>query len=111
MKTGEVRVCKTTKQNEEYAIADLSAKNNIFFGEIALMDNDLRSASIKVIQNCSVLIIHRDKFIQLGDQHPEICLPITRSIATRLCRNLRSANENIIDLFEALVSEVESSHL
>ncbi|MCP4296637.1 MAG: cyclic nucleotide-binding domain-containing protein, partial [Proteobacteria bacterium] len=46
LRSGTVRVCKNTKLNEEYTIVDLQAEWNVFFGEIALMDNDERSASI-----------------------------------------------------------------
>src|SRR3989339_687821 len=41
---GAVRVLKNTKNKEEYTIVDLKSQFNVFFGEVALMDNDLRSA-------------------------------------------------------------------
>ncbi|NQU63374.1 MAG: cyclic nucleotide-binding domain-containing protein [SAR324 cluster bacterium] len=109
--TGEVRVCKNTKQNEEYTIVDLKAEYNVFFGEIALMDSDVRSASIKVLEDCDVLVMGKDKFIELGDQHPEICLPITRTIGKKICSNLRNTNNDVILLFDALVHEIESTQL
>lgn len=105
--SGSVRVCKTTRQNEEYTITDLSSDLNVFFGEIALMDNDVRSASIKVLEDCEVLAMGREKFVKLGDKEPGICLPITRVIAGILCNRLRSMNEDVILLFDALVNEVQ----
>ena len=109
--SGAVRVCKNTKKNEEYTIVDLKAEYNVFFGEIALMDNDVRSASIKVLKDCEVLVLKKDRFITLGNQHPEICLPITRTIGTKICSNLRNANNDVILLFDALVNEIQVTQL
>ena len=67
--SGAVRVCKNTKQNEEYTIVDLKAEYNVFFGEIALMDSDERSASIKVLEDCEVLVMAKNKFTELGDAY------------------------------------------
>ncbi len=109
--SGAVRVCKNTKQNEEYTIADLRSEYQIFFGEMALMDSDVRSASIKVLEDCDVLIMDKDSFTKLGDEHPEIALPITRVIVKRICGNLRNVNNDVILLFDALVNEIQSSNL
>ncbi|MBU3916368.1 cyclic nucleotide-binding domain-containing protein [bacterium] len=109
--SGSVRVCKTTKQNEEYTIVDLRAEFNVFFGEIALMDSDVRSASIRVLEDCEVLVMAKDKFSELGNQHPEIGLPITRVIVKRICSNLRNVNNDVILLFDALVHEIQSTNL
>jgi CRP/FNR family cyclic AMP-dependent transcriptional regulator len=109
--SGAVRVCKNTKQDEEYTIVDLKAEFNVFFGEIALMDSDVRSASIKVLDDCDVLVMGKDKFIELGNQYPEICLPITRTIGKKICSNLRNANNDVILLFDALVNEIQSTQL
>lgn len=109
--SGAVRVCKNTKQNEEYTIVDLKAEYNVFFGEIALMDSDVRSASIKVLEDCDLLVMGKDPFIELGNQYPEICLPITRTIGKKICGNLRNANNDVILLFDALVNEIQSTQL
>ncbi|MGK0290667.1 MAG: CRP/FNR family cyclic AMP-dependent transcriptional regulator [bacterium] len=108
---GAVQICKTTRQNEEYTIVELKAEDNVFFGEMALMDNDVRSASIRVLSDCSVSVIGRDKFEQLGNQYPEIGLPITRTIVKKVCKGLRGANEDVILLFDALVDEIQESEL
>jgi len=109
--SGKVRVCKKTKTDEEYTIVDLKSEWNVFFGEIALMDNDERSASILVLEDCDVLVMEKEKFEALGNQYPEICLPITRVIIKRICKNLRNVNNDVILLFDALVNEIESAQL
>ena len=109
--TGAVRVLKNTRQDEEYTIVDLKADYNVFFGEMALMDSDVRSASIKVLEDCDVLVMGKNKFFELGNKHPEIGLPITRIIGKKICSNLRSVNNDVILLFDALVNEIQSSQL
>ncbi len=109
--SGAVRVCKNTVQKEEYTIVDLKAEYNVFFGEIALMDSDERSASIKVLEDCEVLVMEKDGFIRLGNDYPEIGLPITRIIVKRICGNLRNVNNDVILLFDALVNEIQSTQL
>ena len=109
--SGVVRVCKKTLQDEEYTIVDLRAENKVFFGEIALMDHDVRSASILVLEDCNVLVMEREKFERLGDLRPEIGLPVTRLIAKIICERLRNANKDVILLFEALVNEIQEAQL
>lgn len=109
--TGVVRVCKNTKNEDEYTIIDLKSEWNVFFGEIAIMDNDVRSASILVLEDCHVLVMKKTDFIELGDQYPDIGLPITRVIGKKICQNLRNVNNDVIMLFDALVDEIETSLL
>ncbi|OGG99734.1 MAG: hypothetical protein A2600_14000 [Candidatus Lambdaproteobacteria bacterium RIFOXYD1_FULL_56_27] len=108
---GAVRVLKNTKNKEEYTIVDLKSQFNVFFGEVALMDNDLRSASIMVLEDCLTYVIDRKAFLELGDKHPEIALPVTRVIVKILCGRLRNVNNDVIMLFDALVNEIESTQL
>ncbi len=108
MKSGSVDILKNTLQDEQYTVVNLSSSENmiIFFGELALLDSDKRSATVRTTKDCDFLVLKRDDFIQLGDQHPNLCLPITREISKMLASRLRKANQDIITLFEALVSEL-----
>jgi len=111
LKSGAVNILKRTLENEEYTVVRLeSTKNNIvFFGELALLDNDKRSATVIADTDCELLVIRRKNFIKLGDQYPHLGLPITREISTILASRLRKANQDIITLFEALVGEVREA--
>lgn len=109
--SGSVRVLKKTKAQEEYTIVDLSADYHIFFGEIALIDSDKRSASIMVLEDCLTYVLNRSQFAELGKHHPEIALPVTQVIAGILCGRLRNVNNDVILLFDALVGEIEATQL
>ena len=109
--SGSVRVCKNTKADEEYTITDLNSDWNVFFGELALMDNDVRSASIKVLTDCNTLVMNRNEFNKLSQSHPDVCLDITRVIVKIICGRLRTMNDDVIMLFDALVNEIETTQL
>jgi CRP-like cAMP-binding protein len=106
---GEIDIVKNTLQNEQYIVTTLNADmGSINVGEIALIDNDRRSASVLANTDCECLVITRDNFIKFGDEYPTAGLAITRSIASQLCSNLRKSNGDIITLFSALVEEISA---
>jgi CRP/FNR family cyclic AMP-dependent transcriptional regulator len=106
---GEIDIVKNTMQNEQYTVTTLNADmGSINVGEIALIDNDRRSASVMANTDCECLVITRDDFIKFGDENPTAGLAITRSIASQLCANLRKSNSDIITLFSALVEEISA---
>ncbi len=111
MQRGAVSILKNTLEDEQYTIVRLESKDNmvLFFGELALLDNDRRSASIFAESDCEFLVLTREDFVELGDHYPHLCLPITREISKILATRLRRANSDIITLFEALVEEVSST--
>jgi CRP-like cAMP-binding protein len=106
---GRVRIEKDTLEKERYTVATLTHKMNVFFGEIALMDNDIRSATVITETDCECYVIKQEDFENLGNQQPHIGLAITREIAKIICSRLRKSNQEYINLFEALVYEIEKS--
>jgi len=108
MKSGAVNILKRTLENEEYTVVRLESKKGsvLFFGELALLDNDKRSATVVADTDVELLVISRDDFVKLGDKYPHLGLPITREISKMLASRLRKASQDIITLFEALVQEV-----
>ena len=90
-------------------VTELSADMNIFFGEVALLDPDDRSATVRCKTDCEFFVLTRDKFVTYGDEHPKTGLLITREISKILCQRLRKSSADIVTLFDALVEEVEKS--
>jgi CRP-like cAMP-binding protein len=90
-------------------VTALSAAMNIFFGEVALLDPDKRSATVTCVSDCSFYLITREKFLALGERNPRLALSITRELSRIICNRLRKANADIITLFGALVEEVAES--
>ena len=104
-----VKIHKRTPDQEPYTIVDLRDDEDVFFGELALMDKEVRSASVTAETDCEFLVIHRDNFIQLGEEDPRLGLLVTRAIARELSKRLRKANQDMVLLFEALVEQVAES--
>jgi CRP/FNR family cyclic AMP-dependent transcriptional regulator len=59
---GTVEITKDTLAKDRYTVTKLSAENNAFFGELALIDNDSRSASVIAKTDCELLIIKKISF-------------------------------------------------
>ncbi len=106
---GTVRVLKKTFSNEFYTVVDLSEKQHAFFGEFSLLDNEKRSASILTITKCDFLMIENENFTRLTDKYPKIGFIITKNIAKRMSKRLRTANNDIVTLFQALEEEITTT--
>lgn len=106
LKSGKVLISKKTLEKEDYTIVTLSDEMNVFFGELALLDEDKRSATITALTDCELWSISRKDFFDLGEKEPYLCLIITREIARILASRLRKSNVDVITLFEALVEEI-----
>ncbi len=109
---GDVEIINKTLQDEEYTVVTLKGEQGgMVFGDLALLDSDRRSATVKAIKKCEVLVISRDNFMRFGNENPDLGLKITRVIAQKLAGRLRKSNKDIITLFSALVDEVADEHL
>jgi CRP/FNR family cyclic AMP-dependent transcriptional regulator len=107
IKTGSVRILKNTLQNEAYTVVNLSAEQHVFFGEIGLLLNDKRSATVTAEVDSTLLMTDRHKFLEFGEKEPYIALLITRQIAQILSQRLLKSNQDVVTLFSALVDEIE----
>ena len=103
---GTVRILKRTLNNEKYTVTLLVSDANIFFGEVALIDSDKRSATVSAETNCEVFSIDRKSFVELCENDPLMGYKITFQIAKRISSSLRKMNMDVLTLFEALVTEV-----
>jgi CRP/FNR family transcriptional regulator, cyclic AMP receptor protein len=109
IKSGVVEIVKKTSQGDSYTVAELSSDKNMFFGEMAILDEEKRSAGVLCRTDCEFWVLSRRNFLALGDASPVIGLSITREVAKIVVRRLRKANGDIITLFDALVGEVAES--
>lgn len=106
--SGAVEIKKRTRAGDEYTVVRLRSEHNVFFGELALIDDDKRSASVKATEDSEFLVITKADFTKLGDNYPSIGLPITRAISKILASRLRKTTGDMLTLFDALVNELQS---
>src|SRR5665213_3307841 len=83
---GSVSVCRIMADGREMILAIL--KEGDFFGEMAMFDSSLRSASIKTLTDVEVGAIRYADFLVLLDAKPRI----GRSLVIALSERLRAAN-------------------
>lgn len=66
------------------------------FGEIALVDRGMRSASARATQdNTQLLVIPRDRLMQLCDDHPALGYQLMKNLAADLAMKIRNSDMRI----------------
>lgn len=66
------------------------------FGEIALVDQGIRTASVRATQQNTILLqIHREKLLFLCESYPEMGYRIMLNLASDLAQKIRNANLKI----------------
>ena len=86
--SGEVEIQKRTRAGDNYTVIKLKAAHNVFFGEMALIDDDKRSATVTAMEDSEFLVVDKKGFLKMGNDHPQIGLPITRAISKILAGRL-----------------------
>lgn len=106
---GEASVFKATAEGELYKVVILTSKQHAFFGEGGLLDNDPRSATIQADSVCECLILSRTAFNAFGESHPQWAFPVLLRIARAVMARLRKSNNDLMLLYNALVSEIRGT--
>jgi CRP/FNR family cyclic AMP-dependent transcriptional regulator len=104
--SGSVEIRKRTRAGDDYTVLFLGARDRAFFGELALVDDDRRSATIIAREDSEFLVISKEDFLALGNEFPTIGLPITRAIARIIASRWRKTTQDMLTIFDALVNEV-----
>ncbi|MCC8140341.1 MAG: cyclic nucleotide-binding domain-containing protein [Lachnospiraceae bacterium] len=106
---GQVEILKTTLYGEEYVCAKLEDTESCVFGEIALIDQDVRSATVRALTKCHTLRMSQEKFHDYCEKNPMAGCKVLWFISANLCRNLRKENDNLLKVYAALVDEIEKN--
>jgi CRP/FNR family transcriptional regulator, cyclic AMP receptor protein len=103
---GQASVYKSTADGEKYKVVILQGAQHAFFGEGALLDSDARSATIIADTLSQCLVLKREAFERFCLDHPLQALPILRRIARAVMARLRNSNDDLMLLYNALISEI-----
>ncbi len=68
------------------------------FGEVALLDTEVRSASVEVDDDLVCYVLEHEVFQQLSDSHPGIAVTLLRNIGRELSNRLRRSNRVIYQM-------------
>ena len=108
MQEGEVEITKqlTLTLDEdtpkERVMIRLKAENGVYFGEMALLENETRSATVTALNDCSVLELHQEDFLDLIEQNPAMGVKLLLRLAQVLSQHLRKTNQDVVKLTTAL---------
>lgn len=87
--SGSVRITLLNENGSEIVLSIL--KEGDFFGELSLLDNEPRSASVITMEDVTLFLLTRRQFYQLIITYPDIL----RKVPKEICCRLRNADEKI----------------
>ena len=93
---GTLEVLKASDQGAERRIAELESGSSI--GEMAVIGEFLRSATVKSLTDATLLTLTRDRFNQICNDYPWIGVKILRAIARLLSVYLKKTSDNLSEL-------------
>ena len=96
--SGKVRVFRT-KNGLKVPLAVLG--QNQIFGEMGMIDERPRSASVEALEDTEAVVVGPDDFAALSSSDPELFMFILKTIFERL----RNVNQRVLDLSMALPRE------
>jgi CRP/FNR family cyclic AMP-dependent transcriptional regulator len=85
MASGSVKVVLPSDEGAEPAIVAVLGAGE-FFGELAILDGAPHSATIVAIEPTETLVLHRDAFLGMIDDQPELRRALLASLATEIRR-------------------------
>lgn len=80
--SGKVKVYCSDKSGKEFIMNTMEAGE--YFGELALLDDDKRSASVRTMDKSNFSIIYKEDFNRLMDEHPNIARTLIRNLTKRV---------------------------
>ena len=105
---GTVEVLKTTLFGDPYVTASLKDSYHCSFGEMALIDQGTRSATVRAKTDCRTLSLSAEEFQRFCREYPAIGVELLMAVSATLVRNLRAENENLRIVYQALIEEIEA---
>jgi len=79
---GKVKVCISNEQGREVVIAQLA--DGEYFGEMSLVDDKPRSATIITRTACEISLIQKVQFQRMMVSNPDLGLAVMRGLSERL---------------------------
>ncbi len=97
-----LKIGKKGFSKAEKSMVRLNAQFVSFFGDMAMFENDVRSATITASTDCLLYEIKRDAFERTTEKNPALGYRLIRKIAAVLCHRVRQGNQDILKLTTAM---------
>ena len=82
VKTGTVKITRVNDEGKEVILALLGAGD--FFGEMAILDGNSRSANVLAQEKCELVTINKEDFLEMLKKNFQICMNLLEELAVRL---------------------------
>jgi CRP/FNR family transcriptional regulator, cyclic AMP receptor protein len=108
MGEGEVNITKrltlvlSQDLPKEKRMLRLKAEDGVTFGEMALLENDTRTATVTALTDCRLLELKRDDFLGFIRENSVTGCKIMLRLAQLLSRFLRKTDQDVVKLTTAL---------
>ncbi len=108
MVRGEVEITKRLglvldeETPNERLIISLKAEEGVCFGEMSLLENEPRSATVTALTECLLMEIGREDFMRLIKQNSDMGCKILLRLAQLLSKYLRKTNQDMVKLTTAM---------
>jgi len=96
---GEVGDCmyiiydgKVNIHKQKKVLVELGEKD--FFGELALLDTETRSATATAVTDCILFRIDQEPFYDMMESRPEV----VKGVIKILCKRIRESNQKLFDM-------------
>lgn len=88
--SGSVHVAVLSSEGKQAILATL--RPGEFFGEMAILDGEPRSASVIAAEQCKLMMLYRKPFMEILQKYPKIAIAMLVEMSRRLRRTNRHVN-------------------
>jgi len=89
---GSVRVSMPTPNARDITLSELKAGD--VFGEIALLDGGERSANVRALTNCTLVVLERRSLLEVLQRNPAFSIRLIEL----LCQRVRRSDERMMEI-------------
>lgn len=101
IREGEVSITQSTPDNNNYDLVKFNRGD--FFGEMALLDNERRSASAIAKRDSTLAVLFKPDLDEFINRYPKVGVEIMKGMAQIIATRLRNVNEEYLALYTKVV--------
>lgn len=105
IREGEVKIVKHSESGQETELANFSRGD--FFGELALLDDDVRSASAIAVRDSKLAVIFKPDLENFIDKFPKKGNRILKGLAQIIATRLRLLDDEFLSLYHTIQTNEE----